>query len=316
MDSAEIVATIVIPTHNHGPTLRASVTSVLRQTVPDIEVFVIGDGMTEETRDIASEIAKTDQRVTVFDNPKGERHGELYRHAALQSARGRIVCYLSDDDLYFPSHVEHMSELLEDADFAHALASRVEPNGEFAPWIVDLSISIHRTELLAGRNRNPLSTCAHTLSAYRALAQGWTCAPAGVPTDVFMWSKFIHHPGCRFRGGWRPTVLVFPALDRKTWPLAERARELETWLGQISEKGSADELTTAIYKQVVRASAELEGWAIWERQAPKGSLHLQILQVFFPRDSGFTEEASARYNLNAGTWRTIEAVLACVEHRQ
>ena len=38
------VATILVPTHDHGPTLRASVASALRQTVSDIEVFIVGDG--------------------------------------------------------------------------------------------------------------------------------------------------------------------------------------------------------------------------------------------------------------------------------
>jgi GalNAc5-diNAcBac-PP-undecaprenol beta-1,3-glucosyltransferase len=313
MDNATPVATIVIPTHNHGPMLRVSLASALRQTVVEIEVFVIGDGVTDETRDIVFEVMKTDERVSFFDNPKGDRHGEPYRDAALQFARGRIVCYLSDDDLYFPSHVEHMNELLVEADFAHALATKVNPNGELSPWTVDLSLSIYQAELLAGRNRIPLSGGAHTLSAYRALAQGWTTTPAGVPTDLFMWQRFIRHPRCKFRAGWRPTVLVFPAPDRKAWPLAERAQELKTWLRQISERESAGKLNEAIFKEVVRASAEAEGMVTRDRRAPKCSLHVEMLQVFFPQAGSYpyAEEASAKYFLNAGSWQTIEVVCSC-----
>jgi GalNAc5-diNAcBac-PP-undecaprenol beta-1,3-glucosyltransferase len=312
MGDAKLVATILIPTHNHGPTLRASVASALRQTVSEIEVLIIGDGVTEETRDIACEIVNSDERVIFFDNPKGERHGETHRHTALQSARGRIVCYLSDDDLYFPSHVEHMCELLEEVDFAHALATKVEPNGALSPWTVDLSLPIYRAELLGERNRVPLSAGAHTLSAYRALAEGWASAPAGIPTDLFMWQKFIRHPQCRFRAGWRPTVLSFPAPDRKAWLLAERAQELETWLERVSDTGSAGKLNEAIYKEVIRASAETEGMVIWDRQSPKCSLRVEMLQVFFPRngDYPYAEEASAKYFLGAGSWQTIDTVLA------
>jgi GalNAc5-diNAcBac-PP-undecaprenol beta-1,3-glucosyltransferase len=312
MESATLAATILIPAHNHGPTLRASVASVLRQTISGIEVFVVGDGVTEETREITFEIMKTDERVSFFDNPKGERHGELHRHAALESARGRIVCYLSDDDLYFPDHVEHMCALLEEADFAHALATKIEPNGALVSWAVDLSLPIYQRELLAGRNRIPLSAGAHTLSAYRALPHGWTSAPADLPSDLFMWQKFIRHPQCRFRAGWRPTVLVFPAPDRKTWTLTERARELETWLDRISERGSAAEVNTAIFKQIVRASAESQGLVLSDREYPKCSLYLEMFQVFFPaRDGGYTEEASVRSLLNVGSWQTIEVVFAC-----
>ena len=46
-EDATLAATIVIPTHNHGPTLRASVASVLRQTVPDID-----DGSDPTTRKV------------------------------------------------------------------------------------------------------------------------------------------------------------------------------------------------------------------------------------------------------------------------
>lgn len=45
------LATVLVPTHNHGPTLSLSVGSALAQTVQDIEVLVAGDGATAETRD-------------------------------------------------------------------------------------------------------------------------------------------------------------------------------------------------------------------------------------------------------------------------
>src|SRR6185437_15846190 len=95
-------ATVLIPTHDHGRTLLRSVPSALAQTVSELEVFVVGDGVPDETRELMTELAAADNRVRFFDNPKGERHGEAHRHAALQEARGEIVCYLSDDDVWLP----------------------------------------------------------------------------------------------------------------------------------------------------------------------------------------------------------------------
>ena len=108
-------ATVLIPTHNHGPTLRYAAQSALAQNIRDLEVFIVGDGMTEETKRVAVEIQCSDARVRLFDHPKGPRHGEIYRDAALREARGRIVCYLSDDDLWLPLHVETMVALLANA---------------------------------------------------------------------------------------------------------------------------------------------------------------------------------------------------------
>ena len=46
-----MLATVIVPTHDHGPLLRLAVRSALRQTVEDLEVLVIGDGATEVSGD-------------------------------------------------------------------------------------------------------------------------------------------------------------------------------------------------------------------------------------------------------------------------
>jgi len=101
----------------------------MAQTVRDIEIFIIGDGMTPATAEAADALQRSDPRIRLFAHPKGPRHGEIYRHAALAEATGRIICYLSDDDLWLPKHVATMEGLLANADFAHTLSIRVETDG-------------------------------------------------------------------------------------------------------------------------------------------------------------------------------------------
>ena len=45
-----------MPTFNHGPTLLRSVPTALNQTVSDLEVFIIGDGVSDSTREIIADI--------------------------------------------------------------------------------------------------------------------------------------------------------------------------------------------------------------------------------------------------------------------
>ena len=118
-------ATIVIPTYRHAALLPYAIRSALDQQSASIELFVVGDGVEDDTRAAVEEFLP-DSRVRFFDFPKGEHNGELGRHEALQSASGSVVCYLSDDDLLLPDHVVEMLRLLEDADFAHS-----------APLVVD-----------------------------------------------------------------------------------------------------------------------------------------------------------------------------------
>ena len=50
-----VVATVIVPTHDHGQTLRLALASALDQTVADIEVVVVGDGVPDITREIVDE---------------------------------------------------------------------------------------------------------------------------------------------------------------------------------------------------------------------------------------------------------------------
>lgn len=229
-------ATVLIPSHRHGPLLGLAARTALQQTVADIEVFIVLDGSDQSTREVADELAATDHRVRLFDNPKGLRHGEAYRHTALAEATGPIVCYLSDDDLWFPDHVEYLEERLGDADFAHSLPAVVTPAGEVTmPWVGDLSDPRHRQRLLAGDNFIPLSSAAHTLASYQALAVGWSPAPDGIPTDLAMWQKFAANPAIRMSSGTRITVLNVPSIGREATSLETRHLELERLAGRLGD---------------------------------------------------------------------------------
>jgi GalNAc5-diNAcBac-PP-undecaprenol beta-1,3-glucosyltransferase len=248
-----VKATILIPTHDHGPTLRHSVTSALTQSVKEIEVFIVGDGMPETARDVARSLARLDSRIRLFENPKAPRHGETLRHEALREAVGQAVCYLSDDDLWMPDHVETMLALLENCDFANALPLYVDRQG-LGSWTVNLGSDYFRRLILSGTNRIPLSCAAHTLEMYRKLPHGWRTTPAGTATDLYMWQQFLSDPGCRAKSAMRPTVVCFPAPPRKSMTATERAGELAEWSARIS---GAD-LTTQALERFVLECARIE----------------------------------------------------------
>jgi hypothetical protein len=232
--AAAMKATVLIPTHDHGPTLRYAAAAALQQTARDLEVFVIGDGVSDQGREVIAELVRSDPRVRFFDHPKHERRGEPYRHAALREARGEIVCYLTDRDLWFPDHVQRMLALLQNADFASAFSLHLRPNDEAILFPMDLSQPIFRAAMLAGKNGVAFSCAAHTLAMYRRLPHGWRTTPAGLATDLYMFQQFLALPDCRAASGFWPTVLTFPSPPRKEWPVEKRVEELEQWSRQIA----------------------------------------------------------------------------------
>lgn len=257
-----VVATVIVPTHDHGPTLRFALASALAQTVEDIEVLVIGDGVPDVTREIVGELSREDERVRFFDRPKGPRHGELYRHEVLGEARGEIVCYLCDDDLWLPEHVEAVREGLEASDFVATHTVHVTPEGELLSWPADLSLPWFREQMLSGAaNFVPLSCAGHTLNMYRRLPVGWSAAPTSTFTDIFMWQKVLRLPGLRARSVNRPTVIHLPSSHRRGWTTEARAAELEPWAQRVADPTWRQQLSADLLEIVLSRAAAVEAAA-------------------------------------------------------
>ena len=253
-------ATILVPTHRHVTLLPHALASALDQEGAAVELFVVGDGVEDATREVVAHHAG-DRRVRFFDFPKGPRNGEAYRHEVLQEAAGRIVCYLSDDDLLLRDHVAGMGRLLEQADFAHPVSARILADGELEvfPW------NYGRPEFRdAGRERVGsvgLTGVAHTLEAYRRLPFGWRTTPAGMPTDHHMWRQWLDLPGLRAKMGERLTYLNFPDPFWKEIPDEARATALADWLRRSREPGFADELDLLLRHATMKAAEDYHLWA-------------------------------------------------------
>jgi hypothetical protein len=239
-------ATIIMPTHDHGELIHSSIRCVLAQTCDDFEFFIIGDGTPEITKQIIKEYQQKDSRISYFDFPKGPRLGEAYRHEVLQKASGKIVCYVADDDIWLPHHVEYMYELLEDKDFAQAFRLTVLPDDKIFIGDGHFDVPWHRSDLLAGRNFVGLTAAAHTLSFYQKLPFGWRTTPVGIPTDLYMWQQFLNQDSCRPITGLRPSVIGLAQALRNESSFEERLDELIRWesfAGSINAEQKASELS-------------------------------------------------------------------------
>jgi hypothetical protein len=273
-------ATLLIPTHRHGAFLPVALRSALAQRSASVEIFVVGAGVDDATREAIRPFLG-DVRVRFFDLPKGERLGEHHRHQALLEAKGEIVCYLSDDDVLFPGHVVEMKRLLAKVDFAHSTPVIVHPNGVLEYRPADLA----RAEFLAlireGRNNFiGLTGAAHTRAAYDRLPHGWRPAPAGKPTDIYMWQQFADLP--RFRGA-TATRLTAVSLPDPAWRAVDdvcRAAVLEHWLTRSQLPGGEDEIQRLLEGAVWRAAQDFKLRSIYlSRELECARRDPQLLQT-------------------------------------
>lgn len=217
-----VEATVLLPTTaDRGLLLPFCVRSVQQQTLQAFELLIIGDGVDEPTRVVIAELMRADSRIRFFDHPKHPRRGEVYRHEALQQARGTFVAYICDRDLWLPNHLDQLAHHLQTATLVTTNYYFVRRNQQlFLPYL-----PIEPREAARGI----LSAAGHRLDFYRNLPYGWRTTPGDRPTDQYMWEQMLAHPDCKVQVVWVPTLLYFKRNNHPGWPTAQRYQELKHW---------------------------------------------------------------------------------------
>jgi glycosyltransferase involved in cell wall biosynthesis len=105
---AEIVKNLVstiIPVYNRPELLIEAVESVLAQTHRPIEIIISDDGSTDETPNVAQQLAAENPNEVRFINNDKEGPGPA-REAGRLIARGEFIQYLDSDDVIWPKKFE------------------------------------------------------------------------------------------------------------------------------------------------------------------------------------------------------------------
>lgn len=97
----------IIAAYNSAKTIRRAVESTLAQRDVTVEVIVIDDGSTDETRDVVCAIA--DERVRLISLARNRGPGGA-RNAGFDAAKGRWVAILDADDEVEPQRLSRMTE--------------------------------------------------------------------------------------------------------------------------------------------------------------------------------------------------------------
>ena len=153
--------TVIIPTYNSSGTLKLSLETVLRQDYADFEVWVIGDGCTDDSDAVVRSCR--DERVHWVNLPHNSGTPAAPRNEGLRRARGEFVAYLGHDDLWFPWHLSNLVDAIQkgNGDLACSLGARIGPEGVAgvfdlpeSAWNKKSEISpsnwLHRKSLTAG----------------------------------------------------------------------------------------------------------------------------------------------------------------------
>ena len=101
--NSDIKISVIIPTYNRGNIIENSITSVLNQTYINLEVLIVDDGSTDNTKEI---IDKFDDKRIKYIKLKENSGGSNARNIGIKSATGKFISFQDSDDTFYPEKLE------------------------------------------------------------------------------------------------------------------------------------------------------------------------------------------------------------------
>lgn len=134
---------IVIPAYNAAETIAETLASVQAQTFPNWEAIVVDDGSSDETVEIANQLAAKDSRIRLLSQPN--QGVSAARNRGLGLTNFDWLLFLDADDWLSSKYLERMTEVIaadSSLDAVHCGVKWVAPGGTFheqyGPSLTDL----------------------------------------------------------------------------------------------------------------------------------------------------------------------------------
>lgn len=103
------LVSIILPTYNRQEMLVNAIKSILNQNYKNIELIIVNDSSTDNTREIVKKIK--DERLLYFEKKNGGPASA--RNFGIKKARGKYIAFCDDDDIFLPGKLKHQITFLE-----------------------------------------------------------------------------------------------------------------------------------------------------------------------------------------------------------
>ncbi len=135
---ASSLVSVIVPVYAGERFLGDALDSVAAQSYPNLETIVVDDG----SPDASAEIAARRPGVRLLREP--HRGVAAARNAGVRAARGELIAFLDQDDLWEPSKLALQVEMLDARPDLHIVLSHVEmvltegtPRPSWLTWMTD-----------------------------------------------------------------------------------------------------------------------------------------------------------------------------------
>lgn len=125
------LVSVVLPTFNRAVTLARAIDSVLQQTYIDLELIIIDDGSTDETKRVLQDCL--DPRVRTFRLPSN-KGASAARNVGINNARGDLIAFQDSDDYWYKDKLfASLQEMTEAVGVVYSDMDRIAKDGSILP---------------------------------------------------------------------------------------------------------------------------------------------------------------------------------------
>lgn len=117
IDCGQIAITIIVPVYNGEMYIERCLESLINQTIKNIEIIVIDDGSTDNSKNLIEKFRKKDKRIRAIYNTN---HGVSYsRNIGIENATGEFIGFVDIDDYVDCNMFKFMHEKSKNMDVVY-----------------------------------------------------------------------------------------------------------------------------------------------------------------------------------------------------
>lgn len=123
------MVSVIIPTYNRAEKVKKAVISVLEQTWSDLEVIVVDDGSTDNTKTTLESIFDSRLRYCYQENAGAC----VARNRGIELAKGEYIAFHDSDDVWHRDKLEKQMRIFEqfDVDLVFCKLKKILPEGSY-----------------------------------------------------------------------------------------------------------------------------------------------------------------------------------------
>lgn len=108
------LVSVILPVFNGENLISGAIKSVINQAYDNLELIIIDDNSTDNTKKVATSFKDKDNRIQIISNSCQSGNPAIVRNLGINAARGEFVAFIDHDDIWFKNKLARQVQAMEE----------------------------------------------------------------------------------------------------------------------------------------------------------------------------------------------------------